>query len=542
MKSGASSELHRTSNGDGQEAEKAQSEGFHVEYAKESGVMEHHEKSTSLMLLLAFWLSFAAWIANFDSGYQGTVLIMPTFNKAFGHCQQVPDKVTGALTEICKLSTLQQSLVGVNVLFIALGGGFAALTGSYLGRRGTIQFACGMSIIGAAGMLGSKGNFLNYMVCKCIGAFGIGHLMSAAMIYGSECVASNKRGLFLGLYNVGLGMGNVAASAVCAGTSKLATNNDWQWRAPIICQIPLGIILGIGLMMFPESPRWLMVKGREADARKSFARYQQLDPNSAEIDFMLDNVRQHIELDKTLLAGTSWGAIYRGVNLRRTLVSAFILVSLAITGIQFVAPYAALFLSGVGIANPYLINVIIGLCIFGGTLLGPASLEYGGRRFCLLVGYTSMSVCMLIFSAVSTALGPQNPVAKNLVIVFLCLWAFIFGGLIGSSAWLASAEMHSVRLRTFGQANTVVIYNIFAFGATFWTPYMLSVDYGDMGANVGYFYFGITAVVIVLVYFFVPETARLSLEQIDDHFLSGRKAWKTSLGRNKAIASGVEEN
>ena len=528
----------QAANGNVQPVDKVEVERLEMEYAKDGDLMESPEKSTWLMLLLAIWLSFASWIANFDSGYQGTVLIMPSFNKAFGDCQQAFDESTGLTTQVCALTTLQQSILSVAVLFVALGGGFSALTGSYLGRRGTMQFACVLSVIGAAGMLGTRGNFLHYMVCKCIGAFGIGHLMSSAVVYGSECMASHKRGLFLGLYNVGLGLGNVAASAVCAGTSKLDPDDDWQWRVPILCQIPLGMVLGVGLIMFPESPRWLMVKGREDEARRSFARFQDQHPNSPEINYMIANVRQHIDLDTALRAGPSWGAIYRGTNLRRTLVSALILVSLAITGIQFVAPYAALFLSGVGIANPYLINVIIGLCIFGGALIGPVCLDYGGRRFSLLLGYSTMAVCMLIFSAVSTALGPENSVAKNLVIVFLCLWAFLFGGLIGSSVWVASAEMHSVRLRTSGQANTVVIYNILCFGATFWTPYMLSADYGNMGANVGYFYSGVTAVVLVLIFFFVPETARLSLEQIDDYFLSGKPAWKTSLGRNKAIARG----
>lgn len=484
MKQRASSEVHQTSLEDVQEVEKVKGERIEVEYAKESGVMEHPGKVTELMLLLAVWLSFAAWIGNFDNGYQGTVLIMPSYNTAFGLCEQVPDPVTGLSIEHCALSTLQQSIISVAALFVALGGAFAAVTGAYIGRRGTLQFACILSIIGAGGMLGTKGNSLNYMVCKSIGAFGIGHLMSAGMIYGSEFMASNKRGLFLGFYNVGLGMGNVVASTVCAGTSKLALDNDWQWKVPITCQIPLGIILGIGLMMFPESPRWLMVRGNEEAARKSFARFQQRDPQSVEIKALLEDVRQHIELDRARSGNASWGSIYRGSNLRRTLVSALILVSLAITGIQFVAPYAALFLSGVGIENPYPINVIIGLCIFGGTLVGPVALEYGGRRFSMLLGYSTMSICMLIFSAVSTALGARNTAAKTTVIAFLCFWAFIFDGLIGSSVWLASAEMHSVRLRTYGQANTTVIYNIFAVGATFWTTY------GNMGQALAIFTLG----------------------------------------------------
>ena len=57
-----------------------------------------------------------------------------------------------------------------------------------------------------------------------------------------------------------------------------------------------------------------------------------------------------------------------------------------------------------------------------------------------------------------------------------------------------------------------------------------------MGTNVGYFYFGLTIMLLALAIIFVPETARLKLEQIDDYFESGVPAWKTSIGRNKKIA------
>lgn len=215
-----------------------------------------------------------------------------------------------------------------------------------------------------------------------------------------------------------------------------------------------------------------------------------------------------------------------------------IFIGLTITGIQFVVPYAAIFLSGVGIQNPYLINVIIGLCIFAGTFPGPFIVEYGGRRFAILAGYGGMSLCMLIFSAVSTGLGASTHAAKDVLVAFLCIWAFIFGGFIGSSVWVASSEMHSVRLRTYGQACSTMFYSIFGFGASFWTPYMLNVNYGNMGTNVGYFYFGVTLLMFMLMFSFMPETTRLTLEQIDDYFASGGPAWKTSTRRNKVIAKG----
>jgi hypothetical protein len=109
---------------------------------------------------------------------------------------------------------------------------------------------------------------------------------------------------------------------------------------------------------------------------------------------------------------------------------------------------------------------------------------------------------------------------------------------IGNSQWVVSSEMHSVRLRTYGQVFAACVSSITSFAASFWTPYMINPEYGNMGTNVGYFYFGLTVLSIITLFFLLPETGRLSLEAIDDIFTSGRLAWKTSLKQNKRIAKG----
>ncbi|CAI7651797.1 unnamed protein product [Penicillium bialowiezense] len=478
------------------------------------------EKATWRMIMLAIWVSIAVFIAAFDQAFAGAVLIMPSYKSAFGHCESTPDS-QGAE---CTLTTLQQSIISITLLFQAFGSATTGLLGYKFGRKTTIQVACVLCVIGAAGMLGTAGNFVHYM------------LLASSMVYGSECVVASKRGLLLGLFNIGLAGGNVTAAAVCTGSATLKADNDWQWKTPIACQIPLALILGFGTMMFPESPRWLMVRNKTEQARHSFAAFKSMEPNAIEVTAQMEDVQRHLDLEQRLSSTTSWVEIYRGIDLRRTAISGMTLFGLSITGVQFVASYAPVFLSGVGIDNPYLINTIVGLCMFAGALIGPHALEYGGRRFSLIVGYTMMAGCMLILSSVSTGLGPSNPIAKKVVVVFLCLWAFAFGGFVGSGAWLSSAEMHSVRLRTYGQANTTCLYDIGSFGAAFWTPYMLNPKYGNMGANVGYFYFGVAISVLILTYLFVPETARLTLEQIDDLFVRGDRPWRTSLKRNAAIA------
>lgn len=497
--------------------------------------------STAAMLRVSLWVSFAAWIANFDNGYTGTILIMPSYRKAFGTCRELINPTTGHIAEHCSITPLQQSLISLNYMFIGIGGGLSALTGRYTGRRGAIQIGCALAIIGAAGMLGtgngSPKTFLHYMVCKCISGIGIGQLISASLAYGSECIVASKRGLALGLYNVGLALGNLASSAVCAGSARLESDNNWQWKTPILAQIPLGMILGTGILMFPESPRWILNnnENREEEARRAFSILYRIPANSFEITAQIEDVKAHIKADRANAAASSWYEIYSKPHFRRTWTSALIQIGLSVTGIQFVQPYATTFLKGVGISDPYLINVIIGLCILGGSGLGPFMVEYGGRRFTILTGYSAMAVCMLILSSVSTALGGSE-VSKIVVVALLCLWSFIFGGTIAPSAGLASVEMHSVRLRTYGQAHTTVLYGIFSFGATFWTPYMLDADHGNMGPNVGYFYAGVTVVIGALVWLLVPETAGLTLEQIDDVFNSGIRPWKTSMSANRAIA------
>lgn len=254
----------------------------------------------------------------------------------------------------------------------------------------------------------------------------------------------------MSFYNVGLASGNVVAGAVCVGSSKLTTS--WSWRTPIICQIPAAIILASCSVFFYESPRWLLTKGREEKARKSFAAFLQKDPHSPEVNWQVNQVMYHIELEQAQARETSWTEIFHGINLKRTHIALLVLLGNALTGIQFVIPYTALFLSQLGLDNPYLLNVAISSCVLAGTVPGPFLCEYVGRRWSLIGGYVVMASSMLIFAAVASGLGQSNVTTQHVLVAFLCIWAFTFGATSGPIVWVSSPEMHAIRMRTFGQA------------------------------------------------------------------------------------------
>lgn len=492
------------------------------------------ERVTRMVVLFCLFILLNATVVSFDLGYGGTVLLMMPFNTAFGHCNEVADKA-GNLVMMCQVTALQQSLISLTTIFIALGGAFTALSGTYTGRRGTIQIGSVLVAVGAAGMLGTTGSFTNYMVCKCINGFGQGFIYTGTIVYGVECTPPHRRGLLLSLYTIGLALGTAIAAGVCAGTASIP--NNWAWKTPIIIQIPLALTVTVIVRLFPESPRWYLEKNKEEMGRKSLARFYQKDIQSHEVTAEVQEIQAYLEFERSTASTTSWTEIFHRKNIRRTLISTFYLIAANITGLQFVAPYAAIFLGAVGIGSPFLITAIITLCFFAGSFFGGFIIDFGGRRFAMIAGFSVLGSCMLIISAVSTGLGATSPVTQKVLIAFLCIWTFSFSAFIAPSTWIGATEVHSIRLRTYGQAFALNISQIFSFACQFWTPYMISPTYGNMGTNVGYFYFGIIVIVLIITLFFVPETARLKLEQIDDYFESGRPAWKTSTTRNKKIAA-----
>ncbi|KEF59787.1 uncharacterized protein A1O9_04635 [Exophiala aquamarina CBS 119918] len=491
------------------------------------------ERVTRTIFFFSTFIALSAAICNFDLNYGGTVLLMVPFNTAFGHCEELPGP-SGSAIQTCRISALQQSLTSLTSLFTAVGSALSSVTGTYIGRRGTIQVGAILVLIGAAGMLGTSSSYLDYMVCKCIGGIGLGFLYSGTIVYGVECTPSHKRGMLLGLFSIGLGAGSAVAAGVCAGSANIRSN--WAWKTPIICQIPLSVGLVGGIMLFPESPRWLLMRNKESQARLALGKFLHKDPNSDAVSSQVREMQTYLEFEKVMASTTSFVEMFHKRALRRTLISVFLLVIPALGGTFFIIPYTAVFLGGLGIKSPFLITAIVGLCIFAGSLLSGFTVEYFGRRLSLLLGLSIMGASMLIFSAVSSGLGTHAKVTQNVLVAFLCIWCFTFASTASPALWVASAEMHSVRLRMHGQALSLFCNSVFAFAASFWTPYMINPEHGNMGTNVGYFYFGLLVVILAITIVFVPETGRLKLEQVDDYFASGVPAWKTSLARNKKIA------
>jgi hypothetical protein len=139
---------------------KSESVHEHVEnmHRLDSGSSAPSERVTMTMMIFSLYIALNATIATFDSGYGGTVLLMASFNNAYGPCHELPDPQTGAVVEICQVTALQQSLISLTPLFIAVGSILSGVVGNYFGRRGTIQ-AGSLAVLRCRGNVGRSGKF-----------------------------------------------------------------------------------------------------------------------------------------------------------------------------------------------------------------------------------------------------------------------------------------------------------------------------------------------------------------------------------------------
>lgn len=167
-----------------------------------------------------------------------------------------------------------------------------------------MQVGAVLVLIGAAGMLGTSSSYLNYMVCKYICGVSLGFLFSGAIVYGVECTPSLNRGMLLGLFSIGLRAGNAIAAGVCAGSADIRSN--WAWKTPIACQIPLSIALVGGIILFPESPRWLLMKNKESQARVALGGFLHKDPNFDAVNSQVREMRTYLEFEKVMASTTSF--------------------------------------------------------------------------------------------------------------------------------------------------------------------------------------------------------------------------------------------
>ena len=210
-----------------------------------------------------------------------------------------------------------------------------ALTGPivrFLSRKWTFVLAIALNHVGVILMM-SATSLSTLYAGRFITGLANGLLDVLPQLYIHDSAPASQRGSLLGWFNVLVGIGLLIGSIVD------------NYSAPIVGKtaylIPLGIfyvmpsLLGLSLFFMPESPRWLLEHGQTEKARRMLVRLRNKDTSSHLLDAELEEMRQALEREKENSKGLAIVDLFRGTNLRRTLLSFGLLISLTGTGSLF---------------------------------------------------------------------------------------------------------------------------------------------------------------------------------------------------------------
>ena len=374
-------------------------------------------------------------------------------------------------------------------------------------------------VIITAYMCSYGGTFLQTFA-PVLGAFVVGRFWNSIMIalgttlsylYLSEIVPAKWRGTAVTSSNIFSLISGVIATVICNATHS--RTDAASFRIPLGCQAILPTILIPCTLFIPESPFWLLTKGREAEARHNLRKIRAYSDALVEDELRVMKVAHEKEL--SLTRGVRVYDLFTGGNLKRTLVAGSMYSVNQISGVILSTTYATVFLSQLNVANPFQLTIVASCCTLAGTLVAPVVVDYAGRRPAALVG---MSI-LLVIDIICGVLAFYTSRGQSIALAIAAL-SFIFNGVWGASFYALSVtlptEIPTPRLRNLTTSYALTASYTTAVITTFAVPQLTAPDAANLGAKTYLVFAGCVAVVMTLYYFFLPETKARTFAEIDE--------------------------
>lgn len=442
---------------------------------------------------------------DFDTTLVNGFQAMPGFLMVFGY----PDKtLAGGYGIDTVFQQLITSLLQLALIFASLSVGPFSV---YYGRRYCYWVG---SLFSIAGLLiqifvTSKGPI--YLARLLLG-YGNGIYVTATILYCSEAAPAHLRGIMVAMFQVTQNIGGLIAAVINNYTTKILSRLCYQIPLAVLFIIP--VFLSALMFFIPESPRWLIDHGREEEAHRALRRLRGDDFPEELLQEELLEIRETTRIEKELAAHARWLDLFRGSDLRRTLLSIGASLTHSASGINFLVGYATYFLQVSGIGQPFLYTIILQCIAVIGASVGLILNKLSGRRALFLSGGTITSVTMFIVAIIWTAAGSSHTGAQGkAMFAMVSIFLFAYSYAIGPMAWVTAGEIPSNRLRsnTLGLAMGVTF--LFAWLTTFTTPYFFNPQHLGWGPKIGWIWGPSNLVMLIWLIFFLPETKGRSLEE-----------------------------
>jgi sugar porter (SP) family MFS transporter len=418
--------------------------------------------------LVCAFAAFGGIFFGYDTGWMSGVLAMPYFVSLYTgipYDYENRRPMGGVNPRDFALPSSQKSLM---TSILSCGTFFGALIAGdiadFFGRRPTIIAGCVLFSLGCILEIASTNQEMLFVIGRLIAGGGVGFISSVILLYLSEIAPRKVRGAIVSGYQFCITPGILLANCVVYTTQNRPDSSSY--RIPIGVQFIWALVLGVGLFLLPESPRYHVRKGHleSAAAALSVIRGRPVDSEYIR-DELAEIIANHEyetqEIPHTGYVG-SWLACFKGSirqgnsNLRRTLLGSGIQMFQQFTGINFIFYFGTTFFQQLGtISDPFFISLITTLVNVISTPLAFWAVEKFGRRFLLIWGALGMIFMQFVTAIIGLTSGrPEghDDGAVKSMIAFICLKIFFFAVTWGPVPWVLIGELFPLPIRARGVA------------------------------------------------------------------------------------------
>ena len=459
---------------------------------------------------LCLLIAFGGFVFGWDTGTISGFVNMPVFINTFG---QLNDQGVRYLSKA--RTGLMVSIFNIGC---AIGGITLGKTADIYGRKKGLMITMVVYIVGIVIQIASVKSWVQYFIGRIISGLAVGSISVLAPMFISETSPKAIRGTLVSMYQLMITLGIFLGYCTTYGTFH-AYNDTRQWRIPLGLSFAWALLMILGMVFTPESPRFLIEVGRLDEARQSIASVNKQPLDSDFVNNELETLVNGINFEQSE-GNASWGELFTGQpKLFYRLMVGVVLQSLQqLTGNNYFFYYGTTIFQSVGLQDSFETSIVLGIINFASTFLALYVVDHFGRRKTLMGGSVGMMVCLVIFASIGVkdlyvdGYGSETRVPVGDAMIFLaCFFIFFFATTWGPCVFVVVSETYPLRIRSKGMAIATAANWIWGFLIAFFTPFITDAIHFAYG----YVFFGCVVFSFFFVFAFVPETKGMSLEDVD---------------------------
>ena len=433
----------------------------------------------------------------------------------FGYDTGVSNGAEGPMAQELGLSLLQLGIVISSLIFAAaVGALIGGKISDAIGRRKTIILLAIMFFVGVLFVVFSPG-FEILVAGRIILGLAVGGASTVVPVYLAELAPYEIRGSITGRNELAIVLGQFTAFVVNAILGATLGHIDGVWRIMFgICALP-AIALFFGMLRMPESPRWLVEKGRYDEALAVLKTVRSEDRALAEfaqVEQVTEDEKKGNQLSFKEILSNKW--------LRRIVfVGIGVSVTQQLTGINSIMYYGSRVLEESGFTETaaLMANTVFGLAAVIGGIFALRNMDRLDRRKTFFIGLFLTTICHCLVGIAGMLLPEGNPARPYVILVLITAFVLSMQSFLNIAVWVWLAEIFPLEIRGLA-IGIAVFFGWFVNGLlALYVPTLLNA----LGLGT-FFLFAIIGVIMLgFLWHEVPETRGRSLESLEEDLLDG---------------------